>query len=344
MSETKTIKVSPAPHVREDISSSKMMISTNIALLPATLVGIYIFGLRALILVIACIASAAISEWAMLKIRKMKVSKTDISSAVLTGLLLALCLPSALPWYFAIIGSVVSIVIAKHAFGGLGYNIFNPALVGRAFLVASWPVLMTSWLAPAAFPAIDAITTATPLAAFKSQFLADPALKINIAAYPSLKFMLADPKMLLQNIGIHLETYWKLLIGFRGGSIGETSGIALIFGGLLLLKKGLDWRIPLGFIAGLAVISASFGYDPIFQVLSGGLLLGALFMATDPVTSPLSKQGRWIFGIGCGLITFAIRLWGGYPEGVCYSILLMNATTPLIDRYIKPRVFGVHKK
>ncbi len=350
--ETKKLKVTDAPHVREQVSSNKMMIDATIALLPATLVGIYIFGIRALVLVITCIVVATLSEWAMLKLRKKNISSTDISSSALTGLLLALCLPSALPWYLAAIGAVISIVIAKHAFGGLGYNIFNPALVGRAFLVASWPVLMTTWLAPtgllglapAAFPAIDAITTATPLAALKSQFLTDPALRVNIAAFPSLRFMLGDPQMLLQNMSTHLEAYWKLLIGFRGGSLGETSGLALIIGALFLLKKGLDWRIPSGFIVSLAIVSALFGYDPIFQVLAGGLLLGALFMATDPVTSPLSKQGRWIFGIGCGLITFAIRLWGGYPEGVCYAILLMNAATPLIDRYVKPRVFGAHKR
>jgi len=241
------LKVTSAPHIREEATSNKMMIDTTIALLPATLVGIYIFGVRALVLVIACVAAAALSECIMLKIRRKNITPTDISSAAVTGLLLAMCLPSALPSYLAALGAVISIVIAKHAFVGLGYNIFNPALVGRAFLVASWPVLMTTWLAPATFPAVDAITSATPLAAFKSQFLSDPALKVNVAGYPSLQFMLSDPEMLLKNMGMHIEAYWKLLVGFRGGCLGETCSLALILGGLFLLKKGDSSKIPLKF-------------------------------------------------------------------------------------------------
>ena len=237
-------------------------------------------------------------------------------------LLLAYCLPPTVPLWLVACGSFFAIAIGKQAFGGLGQNIFNPALVGRAFLLAAWPTQMTTWVKPGQArlsislqggQASDAITGATPLA----------------SAFEGI-------------------TYWDLLIGNRGGCIGEICIIALLAGALFLLMSGyISWHIPFSFITTVGIFTwifgaeALFGGEWLFHILSGGLALGAFFMATDYVTSPLTNKGRLIFGFGCGLFTAIIRLWGGYPEGVCYAILLMNAATPLIDRYTKPRRFGV---
>ncbi len=301
------MKVSPAPHIRDEITGERMMADTILSLLPATLFGIILFGLKALVLIITSIITAVLFEKVIAIIRKKQTARVDISSAALTGLLLALCLPPRVPVYLAIVGAGVAIFFSKALFGGLGYNIFNPALIGRAFLTASWPVYMTTWLKP-----FDAITGATPLALAKSH------------ALPS-----------------DFNIFSSLFIGIRGGCIGETSAIALLLGAsFLLLRKVIDWRIPVSYLSTVALISAIFGQNPIFQLLAGGLLLGALFMATDPVTTPVTKPGRFLFGIGCGMITMVLRLWGGYPEGVCYSILLMNAVTPLLDRYLRGRIFG----
>lgn len=329
--------VTPAPHVKA--APINLMKDTLLALLPATIFGVILFGMKGLMPILVGVGFAIASEIAMLKLRKMKIRSSDIGSATLTGLLLVFTVPPALPWFATALGVVIAVVIAKHFFGGLGFNIFNPALVGRAFIVASWPVLMTTWLAP--FTGVDAVTTATPLALVKSQFNADPSLSLNALVFPSLEFMALYPKMLLTNMFHHVPVYIKLLIGNYGGSIGETSAVLLLLGGLYLLwKKVIEWRIPVSYIGTVAVFAILSNQDPIFHILAGGLLLGAFFMATDLVTSPVTKPGRWIFGIGCGVITMVIRLWGGYPEGVCYAILLMNATVPLFDRYFRGKVYG----
>jgi len=231
-------------------------------------------------------------------------------SAVITGLLLALCLPPKLPLWMAAIGAAFAIAFAKCAFGGLGYNIFNPALIGRAFLMASWPVAMTTWTKPLTY---DAITTATPLGLWKMQNIATPSI--------------------------------NLALGNVSGCIGETSAIAILIGGVFLIaKRYIDWRTPLSYIGTVAVLTFVLGQDPLFHILAGGLFLGAFFMATDYVTTPVTRKGRIIFGVGAGVIVVVIRLIGGYPEGVCYSILLMNAFTPLIDRHVRPQVYGVKRK
>jgi len=228
-------------------------------------------------------------------------------SAVLTGLLLALVLSPLVPWWIAVFGSVFAIAIGKMVFGGLGHNIFNPALVGRAFLVASWPVLMTRWISP------DGITGATPLGLLKLE-------------------------------GIK-TAYTQLYLGNIGGTIGETSAIALLVGAAFLFYKNvLDWRIPTTYVGTVFVFAFIFGQDPIFHIFTGGLLIGAFFMATDYVTSPITHNGRLIFGFGCGFLTIVLRLFSGYPEGVMFSILLMNAAVPLIERYTKAKPFGYHKK
>ncbi len=233
-------------------------------------------------------------------------------SALLTGILLALTLPPSFPLWAAVLGTIFAIIIGKQIFGGLGYNIFNPALIGRAFLVATFPVLMTSWVNPFT---IDAVTTATPLGLLRFQSQSTPLL--------------------------------PLFLGNVSGSLGETSALALLIGGaFLLIKKHIDWRTPLAYLLTVALMSGIFYLinplygSPLLHLLAGGLMIGVFFMATDPVTTPLAKQGRWLFGLGAGAIVVIIRNWGGYAEGVMFSILLMNAFTPLLDRYIKPRVLG----
>ncbi|MGI6606067.1 MAG: RnfABCDGE type electron transport complex subunit D [Peptococcia bacterium] len=301
--------VSSSPHLHSANKVSTAMRDVCIALLPALVGAVYFFGMAAATVILTCVITALLSEVIAQKIMHREVTISD-GSAVITGLLLAFCLPSTIPLWIAAIGSAVAIIIGKQFFGGLGCNIFNPALIGRAFLVASWPVAMTTWVTP-----LDGVTTATPLGILK------------------------------EGLSEQLPSLGQLFMGNVAGCLGETSALALIVGGLYLLYKGhIDWRIPFSYLGTVFVVTAVVGADPFFHLLSGGLMLGAFFMATDWVTSPITKKGRLIFGIGCGLLTVLIRLMGGYPEGVCYSILLMNLATPLIDRYTKARVFGGVKK
>lgn len=303
--------VSSAPHVHSPDSVPNAMRDVLIALVPALFAGLYFFRLPALAVIVACVASAYAAEIVCLKV--MNKQQTGETSAIITGLLLAFCLPPHLPVWMAALGSIFAIVIAKHLFGGLGQNIFNPALIGRAFLLASFPVAMTSWSRP-----LDGVTTATPLGIMK---------EATGQALPSLSEL--------------------FLVGVSG-SIGETSALAILLGGLYLLYRGhIDWRIPGSFLGTVFLLTSIAGvingqglWYPFFHLFAGGLMLGAFFMATDWVTTPVTKLGRVIFGIGCGALVVLIRLKGGYPEGVAYSILLMNLVTPLIDRYTRSRVFG----
>jgi electron transport complex protein RnfD len=305
--EQQKLLITSSPHVFHEDTIEKIMYGVLIALLPATIMGVYNFGFHALLLIITGIVSAVVTEAVFQKVRNKPVTIGD-GSAAITGLLLALNLPPGLPLWMAVVGSVVAIGLGKQVFGGLGMNPFNPALIGRAFLVASFPVPMTTWLS-----SVDATTTATPLGMMKLQ-------------------------------GIPTD-YWNLFIGNIGGTIGETSALAILLGGAYLIYKNyIDWSIPLSFVGTVFVLTAILGRDPIFHVFAGGLMLGAFFMATDMVTSPITKKGRWIFGLGAGILVVVIRLWGGYPEGVSYSILLMNGITPLLNRFTQPRVFGEVKK
>lgn len=293
--------VTTSPHVRADDSVSKIMWSVVIALLPAVFAAVYFFKMRAISVVLAGVIGAVISEYVFQKVRDKKITIYD-GSAVVTGMLLALTLPPSIPLWTVFIGAVVAIVLGKQVFGGIGHNPFNPALVGRAFLVAAYPVLMTDW-------SVDGVSGATPLALMKSD-------------------------------GVATDT-WRLFVGQIGGSLGETSALALLLGFAFLLYKGyVNWRIPLAMISTVFVLTYVFGENPIFHIFAGGLMIGALYMATDMVSSPRTKNGRWIFGIGAGIIVVIIRLWGGYPEGVLFSILLMNAAVPLINRYTRPRSLG----
>jgi len=323
----KLFNVSMSPHIRSDESIAKIMWTVNIALVPAALFGAYHFGLNALMVMIVGIISAVVFEYLVEKIRKKPITITD-GSAVLTGLLLAMCLPPDLPFYMAAVGSFFAIVVAKHAMGGLGSNIFNPAHIGRAALMVSWPVAMTTWSKMTT--SVDVVSAATPLNILKQQ------------GYTAL----------IDTFGNAGNMYQAMFFGFRNGSIGETSTVLLVLGGLFLIyKKYVNWEIPAVMIGTVAVGTWMFGGlkdfgtffsgDPLFNIMAGGLIIGAFFMATDMVTIPITKKGQIIFAFGTGLLTVLIRLKGGYPEGVCYAILLMNCLTPLIDRFVQPKKFGV---
>lgn len=302
--------VTVSPHLQSGLSVPKEMYMVIIALLPALIASYFFFGIRSIILCSVGIVTAVVLE-ALVKILRKKPITVFDGSAIVTGMLLAFNLPSSVPYWIPILGSAVAILIVKEAFGGLGHNIFNPALIGRAFLLAAYPTHMTTWV-PTQFNAgIDAATYATPLAILK------------------------------EKAGTMLPGYWDMFIGNIGGCIGEVSALALIIGGVFLLIKGvISWYIPVSYIGTVAVLTAMTGSDPLFHILSGGLILGAFFMATDMVTSPVTPKGMIIFGIGCGITTVIIRLFGKYPEGVSYSILFMNAVTPVIDRYTSMRRFG----
>jgi electron transport complex protein RnfD len=334
--------VSNGPHIQTDDHIVKRMWATFFALIPAGIAGIYIFGLGALYVICISTITALVTEFVFQKIRLRNTTLLD-GSALITGILVAYNLPPNVPFWIPIIGSFVAIVVGKQLFGGLGFNIFNPALVGRAFLMASWPKYMTTWSNPrrqfefifqdvgsigkfaGSLTKVDAVSTATPLTIMKEHGLYNIS-QLNIS-------------------------YWDLFIGNRGGCIGEVCIVALLIGALyLLIKKYISWRIPFSFVFTTGILSwifmgeNLFKGDFLFHILAGGLILGAFFMATDYVTVPLTKRGKWIFGIGCGLLTFVIRKWGGYPEGVSYAILMMNAATSIIDRFSRPKKYGWQKE
>lgn len=318
--------VSIGPHVHATDSTATIMWSVSGALLPAALMSVYYFGLSAVMIIAVSILTAVISEAVVQKMLKKPVTVSD-GSAFLTGLLLAMNVPAGIPLYIPAVGSFVAIVITKQLFGGLGYNIFNPALIGRAFILISFPKLMTTYYEPLSYvAAVDAKTTATPLGILKEEGMA----------------------RLLEIYHTKANLYQHLFVGNRAGSLGETSIAALLLGAVfLLLRRYITWHIPISFIATTALITWVFGGkeglmtgDPILHVLSGGLILGAFFMATDYVTGPSVRSAQIIFGIGCGALTALIRLKGGYPEGVMFAILIMNCFAPLLDRRVRSRVFG----
>lgn len=309
--------VSGTPHVRSKESIQSIMRDVIIALIPATAVGIYYFGIPALITIVVSIVSSVFFEWLYQKAMKKPVTVSDLS-AVVTGLLLALNLPASAPIWVPIVGSAFAIIFAKQLFGGLGQNFINPALAGRAFLVASYPTEMTTWTAPVGFSGADAVAVATPLATLKGGAMPDASLM-------------------------------DVVVGNIGGCIGETCAIALIIGGIyLIVKHVISWKIPVIYIATVFILTAAIGRKglrvPVYELFTGGLMLGAFFMATDYASSPVTPKGQVIFAIGCGLITTLIRIFGGYPEGVSYSILIMNLAVPLIERFTEPKIFGALPK
>jgi len=321
-----------APLLRQGMTTPKAMRDVLYALLPATLASLWYFGISAALVLGTCIAGAVLAEWAFAD-RAVRGQSLRDASGVLTGLLLGLTLPPGLPLWMAFLGGVVAISMGKVIWGGLGHNLFNPALLGRAFLLATFPIAMTTWVPltgdggffdiypsnlamPFMQASVDGMTSATPLGMMKFEQEVTPLV--------------------------------NLAFGNTAGSLGETSGLLLLLGGVyLFLRRDLDWRIPISILLSVAIFSLVLTFfdavrfpTPQFSIFSGGLLLGALYMATDPVTSPVTPRGAWIFGIGVGVLVVLIRVFGGLPEGVMYAILLMNAATPLIDRYTQPRVFG----
>ncbi len=299
------LTVSLSPHVRSGATTRRIMLDVCLALLPAVIFAVYWFGFGVLLTVLLSVTSAILSEFLMEKALRRPVTIDDGSAAV-TGLLLALTLPAGTPWYVPVLGSVFAICIAKQVFGGLGDNFVNPALAGRAFLLASFPAAMTTYPLVA-----DAVTSATPLS---SEFAGS-------------------------------VDYLQAFIGRIGGCIGEVSTLALLIGAAyLLIRRVIDWRIPLSYLGTMALLTVIGGGNVLDSVLLGGTVLGAFFMATDYVTSPVTSWGRVIYGVGIGIINYTIRRWGAYPEGTTYAILLMNIAAPLIERFTRPRKYGEVKR
>lgn len=301
--------VSTSPHVHSPFTTQRIMGAVIAALVPAGLMGVWFFGLSSLWVIVTCVAACVLSEWLWQRLMGRKSTVSDLS-AVVTGLLLAYNLPPTVPLWMAACGSVFAIIVVKQFYGGVGCNIVNPALASRAMMLISWPVAMTTW-------SLNGVSGATPLAAMK-------------AGAPVT------------------ASFWDLFVGHTGGCIGETCGALLILGGAYLIwEEVISWRIPVVYIATTAVLASLFhhGGGALFlqEIFTGGLLLGAIFMATDYTTSPMSAKGQFIYAFGCGLLTALIRTWGGYPEGVSFSILIMNVAVPLIDRYTEPRILGAPK-
>ena len=318
--------VSPAPHIHSDFSTTRLMGDVVIALLPALVVSIRVFGWNVLALTALSIASCVLFEYLVQKYLVKGPATINNLSAVVTGLLLAMNLPANIPYWIVVIGAAVAICVAKMPFGGLGKNIFNPALAARVFLLIAYPVQMTSFPTPTISGFADAFSGATALGAAKG----------NLVEFATVDFA-------------------GMFTGAMGGSFGEISALALLAGFVyLLLRKVISWHIPVAILGTMALFATIYAginfenasmhiYFPLFHLLAGGALLGAIFMATDYVTSPMTAKGMVIYGIGIGAITMCIRLWGAYPEGMSFAILIMNSTVPLINKYVKPKRFGAKK-
>ncbi|HBG75629.1 RnfABCDGE type electron transport complex subunit D [Eubacteriales bacterium mix99] len=309
--------VSPAPHIRTQESTSRIMLDVVIALIPAGIASIYFNGIGVLWTILISVATAVLTEYLIQKFMKKPITISDFS-AVVTGVLMAYNLPPGAPWWLAAIGSFLAIALVKQLFGGLGHNFMNPALAARAILLAAWPVRMTTWVLPDAVT--SATSSATPLAMMEGTWAS----------------------------ASELPGFLDVFLGNIGGSIGETSSVALLIGAVyLLVRKVISWRIPVTYITTTFILTALLGghglYGAFYQVFLGGLILGAFYMATDYSSSPITPKGQIIMGVGCGILTAVIRIYGGYPEGVSYSILLMNVVTPLIDKYTMPKIFGEGK-
>ena len=319
--------LSSSPHTHAKASVRRIMLDVIIALLPTTAMGIYFFGMPAVWTILTCVATCLVVE-ALCRLAMKRESTVGDLSAVVTGLLLALNLPAGIPLWMAVVGSVFAIAICKQVFGGLGMNPFNPALGARAFMLISFTGPMTTWLKPFWWRTPDAVTTATPLATMKGMFGAEAATT-------------ASPHGLC-GAGVGLPEVWNMAIGNTPGCIGEVSAIALAIGALyLVFRKVITWHIPVVFIATVFCYSLVAGGAPaVSQVLSGGVMIGACFMATDYVTSPITAKGKVVFGFGCGLLCMLIRQFGSYPEGCSFAILIMNALCPLVNRWTQPKPFG----
>jgi electron transport complex protein RnfD len=332
----RTLVVSSSPHIYGKDSILKRMGDVIIALAPVTLVALYFYGLNAFFVILISIISAVLAEFLYQKVAGKAVTINDLS-AVITGLLIALNLPPGIPLWLPAVGSFFAIIAVKQLFGGIGHNFMNPALAARAFLLVAFPFHMTNWTF-----ANDAVTEATYVVT-QATSVVDTVTQATYLA------------VLQENPAFIPETadYMALLFSKIGGSIGEVSAVALLLGGLyLIIRKVINWRVPLFYIGSFILFSFIFGREGLFtggrlilfEVLSGGLILGAFFMATDYATTPISPIGKIVMGIGCGFLTVVIRVFGGYPEGVSFAILIMNIFVPTIDKYIKPNVYGRRRR
>jgi electron transport complex protein RnfD len=333
--------IAHSPHARAANSVSRIMATVMLALLPVTLFGFWLNGWPAVYLWAVSLAAAVAGEAAALKFQRRAVKPALMDgSGVLTAWLLALSLPPWAPWWIAVVGSLFAVVIAKQVFGGLGQNVFNPAMAARVMLLISFPLEMTTWVPPMSQPGlldslavtfggmqVDAVSSASLLGHVKTEFSRGLGLEQALAGHYA-----------------PLEALW----GRRSGSLGETSALLILAGGVFLIaRRIITWHAPLAMLAGVALpallmnlVAPEHYADPVYHLLSGGVMLAAFFIVTDPVTSPNTAAGQLVFGLGCGLLTYVIRTWGAYPEGVAFAVMLMNAATPLIDRYIKPRIYG----
>ncbi|MDQ6955499.1 MAG: RnfABCDGE type electron transport complex subunit D [Mariprofundaceae bacterium] len=342
-----------SPHIHGGNSIRETMVAVILALIPAGMMSVYLFGWLAVFLIVLCMLTCMLTEFIALKWMERSTAPVMDGSAALTGLLLALTLPASIPWWMALLGSIFAIGLGKQVYGGLGYNPFNPALSARIILLISFPLQMTTWLIPmhlgvsaidlydfsstwqlfafgaSSLPhALDAITMASPLGHVKTEWSQGVGVSDALRAYD--------------------YSYLDAFIGRETGSLGETSALALLIGGIYLLARHtITWQIPFSFIATVAILAAIASIvdpnhyaPPLFHVLAGGLILCAFFMATDPVSSPVTAVGQIVFGIGCGIITWSIRTWGGYPEGAMFAVVLMNCAVPLIGHYFRPKVYG----
>ncbi|MBI5918547.1 MAG: RnfABCDGE type electron transport complex subunit D [Nitrosomonadales bacterium] len=333
--------IAHSPHAHAPISISKVMTTVMLALTPATLLGFWLYGWPAINLWVICILAAILGEAFVLRLQQRAIKPALMDgSGILTAWLLALSLPPFSPWWIAVLGSLFAVIIGKQVFGGLGQNVFNPAMAARVMLLISFPLEMTTWVAPALHPgfveslhltfgsqSLDGMASASLLGHAKTEFTRGIGLDQSLTGYYA-----------------PLDMLW----GSRAGSAGETAALLLLAGGVFLIwRRIITWHIPVAMLLGVALPALLFSLidpnhyaGPLVHLLSGGVILGAFFIATDPVTSPNTALGQFIFGLGCGLLTWIIRTWGGYPEGVAFAVLLMNTATPLIDQYIKPRIYG----
>jgi electron transport complex protein RnfD len=342
--------IAHSPHAHAPISISKVMVTVMLALAPATLFGFWLYGwpainVWAVSLIAAIVGEALVVNWQGRAVRPVLMD----GSGILTAWLLALSLPPFAPWWIAVLGSLFAVVICKQVFGGLGQNVFNPAMAARVMLLISFPLEMTTWIAPTPLGSAHAPSL---MESFRITFLSQP-----IDTMASASILGHVRTEFTRGIGLDqsLVGYyapWHSLAGERAGSLGETAALLLLLGGLYLIaRRIITWHAPIAMLLGVAIpallfnlINSNHYAGPMYHLLSGGLMLGAFFIITDPVTSPNTTAGQLIFGFSCGLLTWIIRTWGGYPEGVAFAVMLMNAATPIIDYYVKPRIYGRDRK
>jgi len=340
-----------SPHVHGGDSIRKQMLTVILALMPAALVSVYLFGWLACLILTTCILTSLLSEYVCLKLKDRRKRSLLDGSAALTGLFVGLVLPVLVPWWVAVVGAAAAIVLGKQLYGGLGYNPFNPALTARIILLISFPVYMTSWAIPMPLgqTAIDFYNFS---ACWQIFFSGVPANMLDTMSMASplgyVKTALTQQQTVADALASYHYQPWQAFVGLEAGSLGETSALAILLGAVVLLRQNLiSWHIPVAYLLTVALLAAIFNLidpnqyaPPIFHLLAGGLMLCAFFMATDPVTSPVTPMGQLVFGVGCGVITWSIRTYANYPEGAMFAVVIMNCAVPLIDHYCRPRVYG----